>query len=337
MQTLVIICFVIALLLLVLVAGIVPRRSRLSRFELHRRKDTGSAAANDELDRELVLDDVLSLQKVLASLLLVVTVLCAVGAFGWLFGTITAVLVALGYGRLAQFEAIRALADRLYRPYDDSVVQFVKKHPRLGRIIRNISVDVNDPMLSSREELLHLVESSGHILTSDEKKLIENGLHFADKTVESIMTPRGVVATIAAGEVLGPLVLDDLHKTGYSRFPVIDGDIDHVIGMLHARELLTLGNKSSQTAREAMEKRVYYIREDQTLDHALAAFLKTRHHLFVVVNGYRETAGIVTLEDVIEALLGRKIVDEFDLHDDLRAVAAHEAKGNNDTPNGIVV
>lgn len=337
MQTVLMICFFVALLALVLIASIVPRRSSLSRFELERRKSTGNATAAEELDRELVLDDVMSLQKALAALLLVVTVLCAVAAFGWLFGTIAAVLVALGYGRLAQFDAICALADRVYQPYDAALVGFVKKRPIIGKIIRNISLDVNDPILSSREELLHLVESSGHILTGDEKKLIINGLHFADKTVESIMTPRGVVATIAASEVLGPLVLDDLHKTGYSRFPVIDGDIDHVVGMLHARELLTLGNKQSQTAREAMEKKVYYIREDQTLDHALAAFLKTRHHLFVVVNGYRETAGIVTLEDVIEALLGRKIVDEFDLHDDLRAVAAREAKGNNNSANGVDV
>ena len=337
MQTVLIICFLIALLLLVVVASIVPRRSALSRFELHRRKDTGSVAATEELDRELVLDDVMSLQKALAALLLVVTVLCAVGAFGWLFGTLAAMLVALGYGRLAQIEGIRTFADKLYRPYDDAVVKFVKKRPILGKVIRNISLDVNDPILSSREELLHLVESSGHIITADEKKLIVNGLHFASKTLESIMTPRGVVATIAASEVLGPLVLDDLHKTGYSRFPVVDGDIDHVIGVLHARELLTLGTKASQTVREAMEKKVYYIREDQTLDYALAAFLKTRHHLFVVVNGYRETAGIITLEDVIEALLGRKIVDEFDLHDDLRAVATREAKRNNDTPDGITL
>ncbi len=337
MQTVLIICFLIALLLLVVVASIVPRRSALSRFELHRRKDTGSVAATEELDRELVLDDVMSLQKALAALLLVVTVLCAVGAFGWLFGTLAAMLVALGYGRLAQIEGIRTFADKLYRPYDDAVVKFVKKRPILGKVIRNISLDVNDPILSSREELLHLVESSGHIITADEKKLIVNGLHFASKTLESIMTPRGVVATIAASEVLGPLVLDDLHKTGYSRFPVVDGDIDHVIGVLHARELLTLGTKASQTVREAMEKKVYYIREDQTLDHALAAFLKTPQHQIEEVNRYRETAGNITQEDDIEALLGRKIVDEFDLHDDLRAVATREAKTNNNVETGVTL
>ena len=86
-----------------------------------------------------------------------------------------------------------------------------------------------------------------------------------------------------------------------------------------------------------MEAKVFYINQEQTLEHALAAFIKTRHHLFVVVNGYRETAGIVTLEDVIEALLGREIVDEFDVHDDLRAVAARSAKTNNNSPHGTNV
>ncbi len=86
-----------------------------------------------------------------------------------------------------------------------------------------------------------------------------------------------------------------------------------------------------------MEKKVYYINQAQTLQHALAAFLSTQHHLFVVVNGYRETAGILTLEDCIEALLGRKIIDEFDTHDDLRVVASRNAKQHNNPPHATNV
>jgi CBS domain containing-hemolysin-like protein len=183
--------------------------------------------------------------------------------------------------------------------------------------------------LCSREELEHLVDTSGNLLTNDEKKLIRSSLHFKERTVDEIMTPRGVVATIPKDELIGPLTLDELHRTGFSRFPVIDGDIDHVIGVLHIKELLTVGHRDSETAAQAMEKKVYYINQNQTLEHALAAFIKTRHHLFIVVNGYRETAGILTLEDVIEALLGREIVDEFDLHDDLRVVAERNATHNN--------
>jgi CBS domain containing-hemolysin-like protein len=87
------------------------------------------------------------------------------------------------------------------------------------------------------------------------------------------------------------------------------------------------------TAEKAMEPRVFYIKEDQSLGHALAAFIRTHHHLFIVVNEFRETVGLLSLEDTIEALIGRKIVDEFDTHEDLRAVAARNVRGNNHPKN----
>ena len=105
-----------------------------------------------------------------------------------------------------------------------------------------------------------------------------------------------------------------------------------VVGMLYIQDLLTINRSStSKRARTVMEKKVYYIREDQTLQHALAAFLRVRHHLFIVVNEFRETVGIVSLEDVIERMLGHKIIDEFDAHEDLRRVAQRNPRHNNRT------
>ena len=242
--------------------------------------------------------------------------------------------VALFYGRLANTEFIRAISDKVYLPYSGAIVEFVKKRPMLGSFVRTVGVDTREVRVSSREELEHLVRSAEGILSHDEKQSMLHNLSFSQKTVESIMTPRGVIDTISADELIGPITLDELHKTGHSRFPVINQDIDHIVGVLHIRELLTLGDKSSQLVSDHMEKRVYYINQEQTLDHALAAFLRTRHQLFVVVNGYRETAGILALEDVIESLLGRKIIDEFDLHEDLRVVAARSAALNNNGSNG---
>ena len=80
-----------------------------------------------------------------------------------------------------------------------------------------------------------------------------------------------------------------------------------------------------------MDKKVYFIRQDQDLEHALHGFLRSHHHLFVVINEYRETVGLLSLEDVIEALIGMKIVDEFDQFDDLRAVAGRNPRKNNHT------
>lgn len=337
MQTVLIFGFFVLLLLLVTIASMVPRRSILSLFELERRSAMGEESAKHELQREALLDDMLSIKKVLEALFLVFSVIAAVAAFGSVFGVLVSVGVALGYARVARMELVQSIASRILEQIEPAVLVFLEQHPQLGRALRTAGVSPNTVEVSSREELEHLIEESGPVLTVDEKRFLTNGLHFNEKTVESIMTPRGVVETVKNTDVLGPLMLDELHKTGHSRFPVIDGDIDHVVGVLHIKDLLTLGKKDTETAEKAMEKRVFYINQEQTLDRALAAFIKTRHHLFVVVNGYRETAGILTLEDTIEALLGREIVDEFDVHDDLRIVAARSAKGNNDSPHGTNV
>ena len=329
--------FGLLVVILIAIASAVPRRSVLSKFELERRRDGGNNTAAEELKREVLLDDVLSLKKVTEALFLVLVVAMGIAAFGWLVGCLLSLVIALIYNHVARLEVVNVLTNRLYAQYDERIIGLVERHPTFCRLIRSVTVDTNPTEISSREELEYLVEESGSILTSDEKKMIVNGLHFNETRVEQIMTPRGVIDTIDKQELIGPLALDELHRTGHSRFPVIDGDIDHVIGVLHIRELLTLDHKDSETAAQAMEKKVFYINQAQTLQHALAAFIKTRHHLFVVVNGYRETAGILTLEDVMEALLGREIVDEFDVHDDLRLVAERSSKYNNNPTGGADV
>lgn len=322
-------CLVI-LALLVAVAAVRPVRSSLSEFELIRRKEKGDKTAAGVLRRESLLSDVLSLQRVCEALLVVLFTVTSVATFGWLLGIVVAAVVALEYGALARVGLWQRPTQKAYEQYEEHLLDFVEKVPWLFKILRSVTPSgPHKVQLESREELQHLVVQSGHLLSNNEKKQIEHSLQFESRQVNEIMTPRSVIDSISKKELLGPLVLDDLHKTGHSRFPVIDEDIDHVVGMLYVQNLLTLDKKRSLTAEKAMEPKVYYVREDHTLAQALAAFLRTRHHLFVVVNEYRETVGLLSLEDVIEALLGRKIVDEFDAHDDLRAVAERNPRGNN--------
>ncbi len=330
----VVIGFSLLTVVLLVVAAARPKRSGLSTFELERRKAAGNHTAADELRREVLLDDVESIKQLLQATVLVLVVAAAITAFGPGLGVLVGVVVALAYGPFTRIEIIQTIFGKPYESVEQPLLQFIERHPRLCKLLRSIPSNRDETGVSSREEFLHLVEHSGRILTEDERKLIANGLAFDERTVESVMTPRGVIESVAVDELAGPLLLDSLHRTGHSRFPVIDGDIDHVVGMLHIRELLTAGSKDSPAVKDAMEKRVYYINESQNLQHALAAFLKTRHHLFVVVNGYRETSGLLSIEDVIEALLGRKIIDEYDVHDDLRVAAERGAKHNNNSPSG---
>ncbi len=335
MFTLTVIILVVVFALLLLVAGARPVRSAMSQFELVRRQTAGDKTAAAIMRREALLDDVISLQRTLVALFLVISVALAVVAFGWLLGIMAAVIIALEYGAIAKLHVIQTRAQALYERYEAHILNFVEKFPLVARLLRGVSVEASsNTQLDSREELEHLVAESGTLLDTDERKLILHSLKFNARAVSEIMIPKSMIDSIDKKELLGPLVLDDLHKTGHSRFPVIDKDIDHVVGMLYIQDLLTVGAKRSETVEKTMMPRVFYIREDQTLQHALSAFLRTHHHLFVVVNEFRETVGLISLEDVIEALLGRKIIDEFDAHDDLRAVALRNPRGNNHAATG---
>ena len=302
-----------------------------SRFELERQASTDNKKAQSILAREDKIDDLRSLQQACATLLMVGVTLVSVLAFGWGIGIVVAFVLLLSYGAVARMSWLHRLVQPYYDRLEPKLLDLIDRAPQVFGVLRLPATDKQgDLELQSKEQLLHLIKESRGVVTAEQKALINHGLAFGDIRVEEVMTPRSAIDSVASTELLGPLVLDDLHKTGHSRFPVIDQDIDHVVGVLHIRNLLVLGSgKDTQTAEQAMEPRVFYINQSQTLDHALAAFLKSHHHLFIVVNEYRETVGLLSLEDVIETLLGREIVDEFDAHDDLRAVALRNPRANN--------
>lgn len=182
-----------------------------------------------------------------------------------------------------------------------------------------------------KEDLLELLNSQAHQpdsrIPEAELKMAKGALTFGDKSVGSIMTPRRVIKMVAATDTIGPLLMDELHTSGFSRFPVVKeltkSANPEIIGMLYLHDLIDHTDKGK--VRDVMKKKVSFINETQTLRDALAAILKTENHLLVVVNNFEETVGVITIEDIIEQILGEKIIDEFDRYDDMRAVAGVEA------------
>ncbi len=312
---------------LTLVASIRPLRSRFSTFETARRKSDSHSEITLDEHREALFGDVTSLQHVIQAVLLVLFTVTVVALYGWIIGSVIAVVVSLGYGKISSIASVRRAGSKLYAQYESHVLDFVSRWSGSIRFVRTFVPALERTKIGSREELASIVTDSADVLTHDEISLITASLKFDGKQVGSIMTPKSVIETVKKNEILGPLVLHDLHETGHSRFPVIDEDIDHIVGILYVRDVLTLDTSKKHTSKveTAMSRQVYYIREDHSLPQALAAFLKTHHHMFIVINEYRETVGIITLEDTLEALLGRRIIDEFDAHDDMRAVAARNA------------
>ena len=318
------------ILALLFVLGIHPQLSSYSRFELVRRAKSGDPEAELLLKRHTLLRDLFSLQRVLAAILLVLLSYIGVDLFHWSVGLLVSFIIALESGAIARLAPLQKISQSIYEKHESKILQVIEKYPLIFRAIRSVSPVPNDAYdIESKAELLEMVKQAGDSLSSNEKKLITNGLTFDSVKVSSIMTPRSMIDTIKYTEILGPLVIDDLYKTGHSRFPVIDKDIDHVVGVLYIQDLLTLKDHRSRKVSTAMDPEVHFIDENKTLDHALASFLRTKHHLFIVTNEFRETVGLISLEDVIEALLGRKITDEFDNFDDLRKLASANPKQNN--------
>lgn len=203
------------------------------------------------------------------------------------------------------------------KPVVEPAANFLDK--RLGREL---------PSLMTKEELSKLVEEhSQHAdseITPSEQRIVEHALTISETKVSDEMTPRRMIKAVEANDMISPELLNDLHDSGHSRFPVYKGELDNVIGTLFIKDLVNKRDKKH--VEDAMEKEVYFVNEEQTLEHVLHAFLRTKHHLYIVVNEFKEVVGVVTIEDVIEHILGREIVDEFDQYDDLRAVAKAAAR-----------
>lgn len=178
------------------------------------------------------------------------------------------------------------------------------------------------PTFYSKQELIEIVKehevSPDSAIEADEERIVRGALSFGDRKAQEIMVPRSMVASIEKQTLLTREEIDRLKKSMYSRFPVYENNIDNIIGVLYAHDLI---NTRGKRAGEIAHKKVNFVNEAEPLDRLLNAFIKSRSHLFIVVNEFSEMVGVISLEDVIESIIGRKIVDEFDIYDDVRAAA----------------
>ena len=185
------------------------------------------------------------------------------------------------------------------------------------------------PNMYSKQELVKILEEHGHHIDAevdeDEERIATGALTFGDKTIASVMTPRSMVSAVDKNRTVDALLLKHLRASGQSRFPVYDSSIDNVIGILYIHDLVGI-NMNEKQVKDLFSEQVYFINANENLDHALNAFIKTKHHLFVVINEFTEMVGVLSIEDVLEEIIGKEIVDEFDKFDDLRAVAGKKRK-----------
>ncbi|HJL19845.1 MAG TPA: hemolysin family protein [Sandaracinaceae bacterium LLY-WYZ-13_1] len=163
-------------------------------------------------------------------------------------------------------------------------------------------------------------EKSG-TLAPHESTIIGNLLRLRSVRVRDIMTPRTVMVTAHAETTLGEFFAAH-PKLRFSRIPVYEESPDHVTGFVLRYDVLEgLVRGEEDTRMQELRKDVLHVELDRPLPEAFDALTRARAHLAIVVDDYGGVAGLVTMEDVLETLLGFEIVDELDAVDDLQALA----------------
>jgi CBS domain containing-hemolysin-like protein len=177
--------------------------------------------------------------------------------------------------------------------------------------IPKLTGKIHKKPIVTEEELMTFVEvvkDEGGI-EEEEKELIENIFEFDDTNASEIMAPRADMFVIDVNE---ELKLDEIVKSGFTRIPIIDGNMDHVVGILNIKDLL----KHQATSDAAIDVRKimrepYFVPENKKLDNLLQQFKKRKQHMAIVVDEHGGVSGLITLEDALEEIVG-EIIDETD-------------------------
>jgi Mg2+/Co2+ transporter CorC len=159
------------------------------------------------------------------------------------------------------------------------------------------------------DEILDRTSETGQINVL-ERELIESVLKFNDKTVREVMVPRGDIVAIDIEEDRR-LFLHKVIEEGYSRLPVFRGSMDNIVGIIYAKDLLTMVENGPVIVLQDLLRPPYYVPVTKKISQLLREMQRDKIHLAVVVDEFGGTEGLVTLEDVLEEIVG-EIQDEYD-------------------------
>jgi putative hemolysin len=239
--------------------------------------------------------------------------------------TIVAVLVTLIFGELIPREIARSYAEpiALWSIYPFNLLSHLaaplaRMITGVGRLLTGRWDKADDYSLSAitEEDLRTYVDASeeGGLLEKDEKEMIYSIFDLGDTLAREIMVPRiDVVALEADMSVME--ALDIFLEEGHSRLPVYDDNIDNIIGILYAKDLLAHWRKGGEPRPvRGLEREVYYVPETKPVSDLLRELQSKKVHIAIVVDEYGGTAGLVTIEDILEEIVG-EIQDEYDVEE----------------------
>jgi CBS domain containing-hemolysin-like protein len=171
---------------------------------------------------------------------------------------------------------------------------------------------VRESELHSADELRYLLEESQRsgILEAEHHELLENIFEFRRRHVRNVMVPRRRIVALELG-MPTDRILDIVIEEGYSRMPVYRGTLDDIVGIVYTKDLLTLVHLKHLIILEDILRPAITVSEDELLSRLLRRFQSEQVHMAIVIDEFGGTAGLVTLEDILEEIVG-EIRDEYD-------------------------
>ena len=251
------------------------------------------------------------------------------------FATITVLHIVLGELAPKSF-AIRftervalwvALPMRLFQLLFAPALWLLHRASKGTLALLGITAETSGDLAHSEEELRILLAESHRVgvLSGAKRELLENVIDYTERTARHVMVPRADIAYLSLARSLEEN-LAVVTQTAATRYPLAATDIDHVIAMVHVKDLFNRRDQlRSSEDLAALKREILFVPETRPLDALQKDFQQRRTHMAIVVDEYGGTSGLVTLEDVIEEIVG-EIQDEFD----------REPPNVEETPQGLV-
>jgi len=229
---------------------------------------------------------------------------------------ITGVLLLFGeilpkvYANTARLNFARFVVPFIFRLH--KILKPLSK--RLSKTINRINIEGRGPSLSVDDLEQALELTTDEHTTEDEQRILKGIVRFGSTTVKEVMTPRTSVIAI---DIKAPFhdTLAHIVDKGYSRIPVYEEQLDQIKGLLYVKDLLPYVDASDNFGWQDLIRLPFFVPESKKIDDLLKEFQQRRIHLAIVVDEFGGTSGVISLEDVLEEIVG-EISDEFD-DDDL--------------------
>ncbi len=195
-------------------------------------------------------------------------------------------------------------------------------------VTNKISKGKGDANSLTKEELLEsmLQSEDDGVIDEKESDVIENILNLGNIKVNEVLTPRSVIFAIDESMSIKEVIETQESIFKFSRIPVFKGSIEEVTGLVLTKRIFKQALEDDSVTLASIKKDIFSINENIPVSKALDLFIAKKDHMFLVMDNYDQTDGILTLEDCVETVLGVEIMDESDTTEDMRELAKRKMK-----------